>query len=219
MNSGHEELTTFKVILVGDEGVGKSSIFRRLKDGVFQEGTVSTLGVDYYPATRRLPETGTTVRLQLWDTGGAERFRRLTKSYYRDAHAVVFVFSLDKVASLHSLAAWITEARECGPARAQYFFVCNKTDLPDDDIVIYDHMIASFFASPMQGAENSKPFRVSAKDDIGIQESIDAVLGKLYSSFASDSREAELAGDTIKLENNPLNQSVEQRSTFDKCCR
>ena len=194
----------FKVTLVGEEGVGKSSIFRRIKDGLFVDDALSTLGLDQCETIREVPGSGATVRLHLWDTAGAERFRAMTKSYYRNTDAVVFVFSLDKSASLVSLKYWIDDVRALAPSTAQHFYVCNKIDLPDDDQVIYDNEIDSFFKSAE--ISQGRPFRTSAKENVGIKEAIDTVVKHLHTMSC---QENDSTGDTIQVEgSNPLRPNM-----------
>ncbi|XP_065183528.1 ras-related protein RabC-like [Sycon ciliatum] len=213
----HQDLhcPKYKVILVGEEGVGKTSIFRRLKDGTFQEGTVTTLGLDEFSATRELGNSGSLVRLHLWDTAGSERFRAMTKSYYHSANAVVFVFSLDRSASLISLKYWIDDAKALAPQNALHIFVCNKIDLADEEQVIYENEIGAFFASPGLSSENL--YRTSAKENTGIQEVIDAVLMKLDQCSQSSSHTA--GAIRMDSQEDALNPEMPpDNSIANRCC-
>ena len=75
-------LIQFRVILIGDSGVGKSSLLRCFTDGSFFEVSDPTVGVDFFARVLKVAD-GTPIKLQLWDTAGHERFRSITKSYYR----------------------------------------------------------------------------------------------------------------------------------------
>ena len=90
----------FKILLIGDAGVGKSSILLRFTDDSFEEQMSSTIGVDFRVKT--VTVGGQKVKLTIWDTAGQERFRTLTSSYYRGCHGIILVF--DVVRS----SAWIT---------------------------------------------------------------------------------------------------------------
>ncbi|XP_007181725.2 ras-related protein Rab-26 isoform X4 [Balaenoptera acutorostrata] len=110
----------FKVMLVGDSGVGKTCLLVRFKDGAFLAGTfISTVGIDF--RNKVLDVDGMKVKLQIWDTAGQERFRSVTHAYYRDAHgvltgplppALLLLYDVTNKASFDSIQAWLTEIQE-----------------------------------------------------------------------------------------------------------
>ncbi|XP_022450237.1 ras-related protein Rab-26 isoform X8 [Delphinapterus leucas] len=92
----------FKVMLVGDSGVGKTCLLVRFKDGAFLAGTfISTVGIDF--RNKVLDVDGMKVKLQIWDTAGQERFRSVTHAYYRDAHALLLLYDVTNKASFDSI--------------------------------------------------------------------------------------------------------------------
>uniref|UniRef100_A0A8D8G2Y1 Ras-related protein RABA2a n=1 Tax=Culex pipiens TaxID=7175 RepID=A0A8D8G2Y1_CULPI len=93
-----------KIILCGEYGVGKSSLFRRFATNSFVTATdrQSTLGLDHYDRSFAVGDRN--IKLQLWDTGGMERVASVTSSYYKFAEAALLVFALDNPASFHSLS-------------------------------------------------------------------------------------------------------------------
>lgn len=102
---------SYKLIVIGDAQVGKSSLIARFVDGVFDETTQPTIGVDFkvkYVVT----EDDKIIRLQIWDTAGQERFRSITSSYFRGANGVIVVFDLTNYSSFLSVGKWIEEVRE-----------------------------------------------------------------------------------------------------------
>jgi Ras-related protein Rab-1A len=92
MQTSGEYNYLFKVVLVGNSSVGKSSIVVRFSDDEFSEVFLATIGVDF--RFKSFPLEGSTVKLQIWDTAGHERFRTITSSYYRGAHAIMVVFDI-----------------------------------------------------------------------------------------------------------------------------
>ncbi|XP_022275954.1 ras-related protein Rab-26 isoform X2 [Canis lupus baileyi] len=101
----------FKVMLVGDSGVGKTCLLVRFKDGAFLAGTfISTVGIDF--RNKVLDVDGVKVKLQIWDTAGQERFRSVTHAYYRDAHALLLLYDVTNKASFDNIQGRCGEKRE-----------------------------------------------------------------------------------------------------------
>ncbi|XP_029425552.1 ras-related protein Rab-26 isoform X3 [Nannospalax galili] len=100
----------FKVMLVGDSGVGKTCLLVRFKDGAFLAGTfISTVGIDF--RNKVLEVDGVKVKLQIWDTAGQERFRSVTHAYYRDAHALLLLYDVTNKASFDNIQVDSTQER------------------------------------------------------------------------------------------------------------
>ena len=104
-NSNYDYI--FKVLLIGDSGVGKSSLLLRFADDTYTDCYISTIGVDFKIKTVELD--GETVKLQLWDTAGQERFKTITSNYYRGAHGFILVYDVTNEESFKNLKQWIVE--------------------------------------------------------------------------------------------------------------
>nr|XP_055220962.1 ras-related protein Rab-26 isoform X2 [Gorilla gorilla gorilla] len=115
----------FKVMLVGDSGVGKTCLLVRFKDGAFLAGTfISTVGIDF--RNKVLDVDGVKVKLQMWDTAGQERFRSVTHAYYRDAHALLLLYDVTNKASFDNIQAWLTEIHEYAQHDVALMLLGNK---------------------------------------------------------------------------------------------
>ena len=90
MNTEYDYL--FKLLIIGDSGVGKSCLLLRFAEGTYTDSYISTIGVDFKIHTVNLD--GKVVKLQIWDTAGQERFRTITSSYYRGAHGIIVVYDV-----------------------------------------------------------------------------------------------------------------------------
>lgn len=97
----------FKVVLVGNTTVGKTSLVQKFTQSIFSIDQQGTIGVDFWLKT--LEVDNDLVKLHIWDTAGQERFRSITRSYYRNAHAVVFVYDLTSSRSFQSIPEWIAD--------------------------------------------------------------------------------------------------------------
>ncbi|KAF6198537.1 hypothetical protein GE061_008285 [Apolygus lucorum] len=100
-------LTTLKILIIGESGVGKSSLLLRFTEDSFNPDQSITIGVDF--KTKKLTTEGNTVRLAIWDTAGQERFRTLTPSYYRDAQGAILVYDVTSKQTFTKLDTWLSE--------------------------------------------------------------------------------------------------------------
>ncbi|KAL5007818.1 hypothetical protein ScPMuIL_016624 [Solemya velum] len=100
-------LTTLKILIIGESGVGKSSLLLRFTDDTFDPEQAATIGVDFKVKTLSLD--GNRAKLAIWDTAGQERFRTLTPSYYRGAQGVILVYDVCSRGSFSKLDAWLNE--------------------------------------------------------------------------------------------------------------
>ncbi|XP_039740937.1 ras-related protein Rab-26 isoform X7 [Pteropus medius] len=124
----------FKVMLVGDSGVGKTCLLVRFKDGAFLAGTfISTVGIDF--RNKVLDVDGMKVKLQIWDTAGQERFRSVTHAYYRDAHALLLLYDVTNKASFDNIQAWLTEIQEYAQHDVVLMLLGNKVDSTQERVV------------------------------------------------------------------------------------
>ncbi|XP_070780536.1 ras-related protein Rab-33B-like [Enoplosus armatus] len=122
---------TFKVLVIGDSGVGKTCLTHRLCAGEFPRRVEATIGVDF--RERLLDVDGEKIKLQLWDTAGQERFRKsMVQHYYRNVHAVLFIYDVTCPASFSGLTTWVEEYRQNSLGQEiPRFLVGNKSDLRD----------------------------------------------------------------------------------------
>ncbi|KAI9296251.1 ras-domain-containing protein [Neoconidiobolus thromboides FSU 785] len=122
-------LRKFKLVLLGEQSVGKTSLITRFMYDTFDSTYQATIGIDFLSKTMYLEDR--TVRLQLWDTAGQERFRSLIPSYIRDSSVAVVVYDITNRASFNNTAKWIDDVRSERGNNVIIVLVGNKTDLRD----------------------------------------------------------------------------------------
>mmetsp|Transcript_69719 Transcript_69719/g.202134 ORF Transcript_69719/g.202134 Transcript_69719/m.202134 type:complete len:223 (+) Transcript_69719:88-756(+) len=132
----------FKLLLIGDSGVGKSCLLLRFADDTYTESYISTIGVDF--KIRTLELDGKTCKLQIWDTAGQERYRAVTRSYYRGAVGALILYDVTSRESYNNLPTWLQDAREQAWKDISIIAVGNKRDLKEERQVSF--LEASRFA-------------------------------------------------------------------------
>ncbi|KAF2213168.1 hypothetical protein CERZMDRAFT_120977 [Cercospora zeae-maydis SCOH1-5] len=135
----------FKLLLIGDSGVGKSCLLLRFADDTYTESYISTIGVDFKIRTIELD--GKTVKLQIWDTAGQERFRTITSSYYRGAHGICVVYDVTDMDSFNNVKQWLQEIDRYATEGVNKLLVGNKSDMSDKKVVEYT--VAKEFADSL----------------------------------------------------------------------
>jgi len=123
----------FKLLLIGDSGVGKSCLLLRFADDTYTESYISTIGVDFKIRTIELD--GKTIKLQIWDTAGQERFRTITSSYYRGAHGIIVVYDVTDNESFNNVKQWLHEIDRYACENVNKLLVGNKSDLTAKRVV------------------------------------------------------------------------------------
>lgn len=126
----------FKLLLIGDSGVGKSCLLLRFADDTYTESYISTIGVDFKIRTIELD--GKTIKLQIWDTAGQERFRTITSSYYRGAHGIIIVYDVTDMETFNNVKTWLSEIEKYATDSVNKLLVGNKCDLVVKKAVDYN---------------------------------------------------------------------------------
>ncbi|KFG60684.1 Rab5B protein [Toxoplasma gondii RUB] len=117
-----------KIVLLGDSGVGKSSLALRFCRGRFPQYHEVTIGAAFLQQTIRVGDDGSQLKLYIWDTGGQERFRAMAPLYYRDAAGAVVVYDVTNPASMDAVRFWVEELKQRGPANCCIAVAANKSD-------------------------------------------------------------------------------------------
>jgi len=149
-----------KAIIIGDSGVGKSSLLYRFSDGDWNPHYVATIGVDF--KTMTFDKAGKIVRLQLWDTAGQDRFRTVTRTFYRGIHGCVLVFDVTDAESFEHIREWVKECVQFGSPETPFVLVGNKADLASQ------RQVPAEAAQALAQSLNCEYVEASAKSDSNV---------------------------------------------------
>ena len=152
----------YKILILGDAGVGKTSLLIRYIDDKFEAKGLATLGVDV--RYKLITMDNKKIRLDIWDTAGQERFKNIAKNYFKGAHGVIFVFDVNKKKSTEKLKFWLDNANENASKDLVKAMVGNKIDIQGNREVELDQM------KSLGNKFNMEVFEASAKDGTGVHE-------------------------------------------------
>mmetsp|Transcript_28542 Transcript_28542/g.50253 ORF Transcript_28542/g.50253 Transcript_28542/m.50253 type:complete len:206 (+) Transcript_28542:72-689(+) len=130
----------FKLVIIGDAGVGKSSLLLRFTEDNFSTNYISTIGVDFRFRTLNIKKK--IVKLQIWDTAGQERFRTITSAYYRGADGVILVYDVTNRDSFGHVEDWLEQVNKYASEDTAKLIVGNKADLIEDKKVNSEEALA-----------------------------------------------------------------------------
>ena len=170
----------FKVLLIGNSSVGKSSLLLRFVDNQWSDLFVPTIGVDFKIRTMEIDNKN--VKLQIWDTAGQERFKNITASYYRGAHGIFVVYDISDTESFKNINNWLIEIEKNANINVYKILVGNKCDLEDKRTVSYQ-----------QGKELAETYgmqfiETSAKSNTNVDEAFH-LLGKEVMKLSLNDKE------------------------------
>ena len=170
-------INNYKIVVIGDINVGKTSILSRFRYRSFEQSYMPTLGIDFF--TKNLFYEDKTIRLILWDTAGQERFRSLIPSYLKNADCIIIVYDITNKDSFNSLTHWLNDAKN-NTIEGTIFVICgNKIDLKEKRVVTNEE-IDEYIKK-----ENLLYVECSAQNGEGIKELLNLIAKNLgESNFA-----------------------------------
>ncbi|THU44457.1 hypothetical protein C4D60_Mb02t07570 [Musa balbisiana] len=201
----------FKVVLIGDSGVGKSNILSRFTRNEFCLESKSTIGVEF--ATRTLQVEGRIIKAQIWDTAGQERYRAITSAYYRGALGAVLVYDVTKPTSFENISRWLKELRDHADSNISIMLVGNKTDLK------HLRAVASEDAQSYAEKEGLSFIETSALEATNVEEAFQMILGEIYRVISKKNISSDESGLAAGVkEGKTIVVSASDSGTKKQCC-
>ena len=124
----------FKIIVIGNVGVGKSCLSLKATKGIFTEEYTSTVGFEFYCFNVKID--GKVVKLQIWDTCGQEAYRSLIKNFYRNASLAIIVYSVEDLKSFNDINVWLKQVKSYGIPSCKIFLIGNKIDTDNREVTL-----------------------------------------------------------------------------------
>ena len=174
-----EKECIYKIILLGDNPVGKTSILLRYVDRIFREIYLITIGLDERLKSIIL-KNGKSIKLQIWDTAGQDRFRTITKNYYKGMHGIILIYDVTDRRTFESIRNWVSIIREVATEKVTIYLVANKIDMKENRKVEREE-------GEKLAKELGLPFmEVSAKDGINVDEIFEDLVERIYKIYGDD---------------------------------
>ena len=201
---GENSNDTCKILLIGESGVGKTSIINQYIEETFKEDQETSAGASF--STKKLElKNGNLVTLEIWDTAGQEKFRALTQLFYKESSAAILVYDITRKDSFEQIKEyWFNQVKEKSPNNVIIALAANKIDLFENEEV--EEKIARDFANEIGAIF----MMTSAKNKDGIDELFDIIANKIFKCSGDDDngdgntidRIKEIRGKSVKISNN-----------------
>lgn len=200
----------FKVVLIGDSGVGKSNLLSRFTRNEFCLESKSTIGVEF--ATRTVQVEGKTIKAQIWDTAGQERYRAITSAYYRGAVGALLVYDITKPTTFENVGRWLKELRDHADSNIVIMLVGNKSDLK--------HLrgVSTEDAQSFAEKEGLSFLETSALEATNVERAFQTILAEIHRIISKKALASEEASGAGIKEGKTIIVSEPDSNTKKGCC-
>ena len=213
-NSNVKEEYKFKVVVVGDSGVGKTNLIKRFINDTFNKDSKATVGVEFLSKTYLINQE--VFKIEIWDTAGQERYKSITAAYYKGAKGAMIVYDVTNQTSFDNVDNWANEIKEKAARNINLMIVGIKTDLTDKIVV------TSEVATEKAKALEIPIMETSALDSTNVKEAFYQLLREMYKSVKDLMKEYEQkqAGTPVEQDSNgvALDTKEEKKEKKGGCC-
>lgn len=193
----------YKIMLIGESSIGKTSFISRYTSNTFKLEYLSTVGIDFQ--IKNLQLNGKNIRLQIWDTAGQERYRNITKNYFQSSNGFVIAYDITNKKSFDCIINWIEEIDQNAPVESKKILVGTKCDKEGREVTFEE-------GQELANEHQMKFFETSAKDNTNISETFETLTTEILEGDDGGRR-------TIVIDkNNNNNTEKDEEEKKKKCC-
>ncbi len=198
----------YKLVIIGDSGVGKTGIMNRYLHNNFNEHSKSTIGVEF--GTKKSIIDNSVIRAQIWDTAGQEKYKSITSAYYKGAKAAIIVYDITNRLSFDNIDKWISEIKANADKNIILVICGNKCDLSDKRVISLDESLDK------SSNNNLILFETSAKTGYNIDQAFDVISASVYKEYKQMIDEENK--DTISIDKNIDILNDKEKKEKKTCC-
>lgn len=195
----------FKILLIGDQSVGKTCMFQQFSDNTYDENQISTIGVEFKHLKIKINENKE-IDFTLWDTAGQERFRSITKNYYKGAHGFLLIYDVTNRETLEGIQNWLKSIKENSRPNVKIMLIGNKIDISKK------RQISTEEGKQLAKKYSCTFYETSAKSNLNVGEVISTIIKMVYEQELILKEQEDL--EKKKLENIPKKAAAQKKS----CC-
>ena len=200
----------FKLLLIGDSGVGKTCILFRFADDQFNTSFISTIGIDFKIKTVEI--NGKRVKLQIWDTAGQERFHTITTSYYRGANGIMMCYDITNTKSFDNITKWLRNIADHASEDVLRILLGNKADMEEK------RMISTARGQEVAQQNGIKFYETSAKNNTNIEEAFITLATDILDRVPKESPKVNGPSSSNVKPGGGLNLDEYVNKARDGCC-
>lgn len=196
----------YKVLLLGDSAVGKTCFLLRYADDTFTDNHISTIGLDYRLKMVSI-DNDVIVKMQIWDTAGQDRFRAITKNYYKGAHGIILMYDVTSTVSFNNIKNWVSQIKENTTEKVKICLVGNKIDVDGRKVTTQE-------GQKLATEYNMKFFETSARNNVNVEETFTYLTMEIYKyNSGTDKSEINKSSNLVISKN-----GSGKNGKIKKCC-
>ena len=208
-----EEIISFKILLLGDSGVGKTAFILRFCEDKFEEDSLTTIGLDQ--KNKFVKRGNKKLELHIWDTAGQERFRSIAKNCYKGADGIILMYDISKYETFKQIKTWINNIKDSIDIdKIALLVVGNKCDMPKTDETVDEQSKQNF-----ENTSKMKIIEASAKDNINVNDSFISLIDKMLELGLGKKKDNDDDNDNDEVNNSQqLKMPGNNKKKRDNCC-
>jgi len=208
-----EEIISFKILLLGDSGVGKTAFILRFCEDKFEEDSLTTIGLDQ--KNKFVKRGNKKLELHIWDTAGQERFRSIAKNCYKGADGIILMYDISKYETFKQIKTWINNIKDSIDIdKIALLVVGNKCDMPKTDETVDEQSKQNF-----ENTSKMKIIEASAKDNINVNDSFISLIDKMLELGLGKKKDSDDDNDNDEVNNSQqLKMPGNNKKKRDNCC-